>query len=102
MNISLITTSEKSTILVNAYLIHGESNFKEFEIIAEEIKKLNSNVVEIDLNKCTYMDTRAIAVFLEIHQALKKAGRILRFINVNDDMVDLLKAISLNKIIELN
>lgn len=73
-----------------------------FEEITRKIQKLNSDVVEIDLLKCSYIDSKTISFILEIHQALKKKGRILRLVNVSDDISDLIKAISLDKIIQLN
>jgi anti-anti-sigma factor len=101
MSIEIQNKEDSVTIVIDAHLISGEPYFKEFESISSKICEFESKAITIDLFKCSYMDTRAISVILEIHRLLRKTGRVLTLVNVNEDIGDLLRSIKLDKIIQL-
>ena len=102
MSLQINIDSDSVTIVVDTMLMPGEPYFKEFENLSSKICDFDSQVVKIDLLQCKYMDTRAISVILEINGVLKKAGKVLKLVNVNEEISDLLRTIKLNKIIELS
>lgn len=102
MNIVVETSADTTIIHVNTRLIYGEAHFKEFALICEHISDFESQNVIVDLLKCSYLDTRVIAIILEVHQTLRKHNRTLSLRNVCVDIVELFNAINLNKIIRIN
>ncbi|HMA65368.1 MAG TPA: STAS domain-containing protein [Chitinispirillaceae bacterium] len=74
----------------------------EFSLISEHIADIVSQSIVVDLLKCSYLDTRVIAIILEVYQTLRKLNKTLSLINVSADIVELFKAINLDKIIKIN
>jgi anti-anti-sigma regulatory factor len=102
MSIVVETSGDTTIIHVNSRLIYGEADFKEFSLIGEHIADFESQNIIMDLLKCSYLDTRVIAIILEVHQTLRKLNRNLSLINVGTDMEELFKAINIDKIIKIN
>ena len=102
MSIVVETSGDTTIIHVNGRLIYGETDYKEFSLISEHIADFESQSIVVDLLKCSYLETRVIAIILEVHQTLRKANRSFSFANVSVDIVELFKAINLDKIIRIN
>jgi anti-anti-sigma regulatory factor len=102
MSIVVETSGDKTIIHVNSRLIYGEADFKEFSLMCEHIADFESQNIVVDLLKCSYLDTRVIAIILEVHQTLRKLSRNVSLINVSIDIVELFKAINIDKIIRIN
>jgi anti-anti-sigma regulatory factor len=102
MNIVVDTSGDTTIIHVNSRLIYGEAFFKDFSLICEHFADFESQNIVVDLLKCSYLDTRVIAIILEVHQTLRKLNRNLSLTNVSTDIVELFKAINIDKIIRIN
>jgi anti-anti-sigma regulatory factor len=102
MGIVVETSGDATIIHVNTRLISGEEYFEKFSLISEHVADFESQNIIMDLLKCNYLDTRVIAIILEMHQTLRKLNRTLSLTNVSTDIFDLLKGINLDKIIRIN
>jgi anti-anti-sigma factor len=102
MGIVVETSGDVTIIHVNTRLIFGESYFQEFSLISEHVADFESQNIVMDLLKCNYLDTRVIAIILEMHQTLRKHNRTISLTNVSEDIVELFKGINLDKIIKIN
>jgi anti-anti-sigma factor len=102
MGIVVETSGDVTIIHVNTRLISGEAYFQEFSLISEHVTDFESQNIVMDLLKCNYLDTRVIAIILEMHQTLRKHNRTISLTNVSEDIVELFKGINLDKIIRIN
>jgi anti-anti-sigma factor len=102
MSIQIIEENQGVTIVASSILMPGEPHFQEFEKLPHAIKNFSSTTVQLDLQYCKYMDTRAITIILEIYRELKKSGGTLSLMNANEEILDLLRTIRLDQLIKLN
>lgn len=62
-------------------------------------KKIPSMI--IDLTNIEYMDSSGIGLFVSIHKAMNKYGGKIGLLNVNNDIMDLLKLATIDTIFKI-
>jgi anti-anti-sigma factor len=79
----------------------GDPAYLEFEDTLHKLVKQNYQLVTIDFSDCIYIDSRAITAIITLNRRLKTLNGHLRIKNVNSEISELLRAIQLDKIIEM-
>ena len=96
---------EKDGTTVSLYLgpiiMAGDPAFREFEECLHVIGRQNYHLVTIDFSECIYIDSRAITAIISMNRRLKTSNGQLRIRNANGEISELLHAIQLDRIIEM-
>jgi anti-anti-sigma regulatory factor len=101
MGSTCIKDSESITISTGAVLLFGDTGFRNFEKNLFLTAKKKVKKVIIDFSGCIYIDSRAIASIITLYQRLRIKGTQICIQNTNNDINDLLRAIQLDQIIEM-
>ena len=103
MGFSVQKTSEQEiSILVDALFMRNDPQFQLFEKFISSINSLEAKLVSVDLSSCKYMDTKALALIIRMHQELKKKDASMRISGADEDIKEFLNSIQLDKIIPIS
>ena len=94
-------SAQKAILHTGTILIVGDPSFKEFEACLSKVVRQCTDLVIIDFSECIYIDSHAIRTIISMNRRLNASGGKLQIQNTNQKISGLLRAIQLDRIIEM-
>ncbi|GAA0447285.1 MAG: STAS domain-containing protein [Bacillota bacterium] len=102
MNLTINVVEETKKSIVN---LSGEIDAYTAPQLKETLLPLTQqrgNIVEVDLENVTYMDSTGLGIFISALKSTKEHESMMRLVNIQDRVLRLFKITGLDEIMDIN